>query len=236
MRRQPAQIAALCQGIVVGARPLAERKGVELRVEGLDALPVVHVDPEAFEKVLVNLLGNALKFTDRGGSITVRGHTEEGGVHLVVADTGIGLPTDQLGRIFDRFAQVDGSTTRQHEGTGIGLSLVSELVGLHQGRIWAESEGLGHGAQMHLWLPLGESDVGSEDALAEAVDPSDRPALQNAIAGMGGRARRRRRVLRRRACAWPTSSATSSAPRAPARPTASTTCPSIRPRRPRSSW
>jgi signal transduction histidine kinase len=176
-------------GIVAGARPLAERKGVSLEVEALDDLPRIHADPEAFEKILVNLLGNALKFTERGGAIRVQGVREgRDGVHIVVADTGAGIPRNQLERIFDRFAQVDASNTRKYEGTGIGLALVKELVELHGGRVWAESAGLGHGAQMHVVLPAGQSDVAEGDVLAEAIEDESgelRPALRNAIAGMG---------------------------------------------------
>src|SRR5262245_60764486 len=187
VQRRPVRVAQLCEGIVAGARPLAERKGVSLEVEALDELPEIHVDPEAFEKILVNLLGNALKFTERGGAIRVQGVREgRDGVHLVVADTGAGIPPNQLERIFDRFAQVDGSNTRKYEGTGIGLALVKELVELHGGRVWAESHGLGHGAQMHVVLPRGESDA-APDAVAEALENADevRPALRNAMAAMG---------------------------------------------------
>ncbi|MEM7411111.1 MAG: ATP-binding protein [Myxococcota bacterium] len=189
--RRPVQLHDLVDNIVSGARPLAERKGVLLDHEGFSALPVVHADSEAFEKILVNLLGNALKFTDAEGEIWVKGWEEAQGdapgVHLVVTDTGEGLEADQLGRIFDRFAQVDGSNTRKHEGTGIGLSLVQELVKLHGGRIWAESEGLGHGAQMHVVLPVGESDEETRDAVAEALaeEAGQGESLQRALGGLG---------------------------------------------------
>jgi signal transduction histidine kinase len=186
---------------VAGARPLAERKGVMLEIEGLEDLPEIHVDPEAFEKILVNLLGNALKFTERGGAIRVHGVREgQGGVHIVVADTGAGIPANQLERIFDRFAQVDASGTRKYEGTGIGLALVKELVELHGGRVWAESHGLGRGAQMHVVLPQGESDA-EPDAVAEAIESDAavgngngngaevHPALRNAMAAMAAELR-----------------------------------------------
>jgi signal transduction histidine kinase len=186
VRRRPVRVGDIVEEIVSGARPLAERKRVSLTTEGLDALPVIHADPEALEKIVVNLLGNALKFTDADQSITVRATSEAGGIHLVVADTGIGIPAEQLGRIFDRFAQVDGSSTRRHEGTGIGLSLVAELVQLHGGRIWAESEGLGHGAQMHVVLPEGESDVEGQEALDEAViESTSGEAAGRSLAAMG---------------------------------------------------
>ncbi len=177
VRRVPIELRRLVADIVDGALPMAERKGLHLRAEGFDGLPTANVDPDALEKVLVNLIGNALKFTDSGG-ITVRGAPaaagdgrglDAEGVHIVVEDTGVGIPEHQLARVFDRFAQVDGSATRKHEGTGIGLSLVQELVALHGGRVWATSEGDGHGSQMHVLLPLGEADDDpEEEVLLEA--------------------------------------------------------------------
>jgi signal transduction histidine kinase len=158
------------ESLAAGARPLAEQKGVALETVGLGDLPVVNVDSEAIEKVIVNLLGNALKFTDRGGRIEVRGICEEGVVHLVVSDTGVGITADQLDRIFDRFAQADSSSTRRFEGTGIGLALVKELVQLHGGRIWAESAGAGQGAQLHVVLPEGEADAELQEEVLTAAD------------------------------------------------------------------
>jgi signal transduction histidine kinase len=170
VQRRPAQVGAVVEEIITGARPLAERKGVVVETHGLGGLPVICVDPEAFEKIVVNLVGNALKFTESGGRIGVFGEAcEDGSVRLTVEDTGIGIPPAQLERVFDRFAQVDGSTTREHEGTGIGLALAKELVDLHGGRIWAESEGADRGTRMHVVLPKGEADIDGEAALAEPV-------------------------------------------------------------------
>ena len=165
IRRAPLDVGALAAGIVDGAGAMAERKRIRLRGEGLAGLPEVCADRDAIEKVVVNLLGNALKFTEAGGEVVVGARAGEEGVALFVRDTGAGLAPDQLERIFDRFAQADGTASRRHEGTGIGLSLAQELVQLHGGRIWAESAGLGHGATMHVALPWGEAD-GEE---AEAV-------------------------------------------------------------------
>jgi len=174
IHRRPIRASDLVEGIVSGARPLAERKGIALSMTGFQVVPEICADPEALEKVLVNLIGNALKFTDSGGSIEVRGMaTEDGGLALVVVDSGIGIPEEQLARVFDRFAQVDGSSTRRHEGTGIGLSLVRELVELHGGRVWAQSDGLGHGTRMHVVLPPGESDVDDAEAVEEAIVGAD---------------------------------------------------------------
>jgi len=142
---------------------MAERKGVALEMSEMAGLPVLCADPDALEKVLVNLLGNALKFTDDGTISVGARETEEGGIHLTIADTGVGIPPEQLVKVFDRFAQVDGSATRRFEGTGIGLSLVQELVRLHGGKVWAESEGEGCGTCMHVVLPPGEADARSEE-------------------------------------------------------------------------
>jgi signal transduction histidine kinase len=186
LHRQPLEIARVIGDIVESARPMAERKGVELVASCAEGLPCVNADPDALEKILVNLVGNALKFTDAGGRITVHavlddapGNMREPAsdaaapasdcIRITVADSGIGIPPDQLGRVFDRFAQVDGSATRRHEGTGIGLSLVHELTALHGGRAWATSEGLGHGTQFHVTLPRGTADEDAEEVM-EADD------------------------------------------------------------------
>ena len=170
LHRRPVDVGRLAGDLVAGARPLAERKRIALEGVGLEGLPTLHADPDALEKILINLLGNALKFTDPGGRIELRGEAEGDGIHLSVSDTGIGLPADQLERIFDRFAQVDTSATRRHEGTGIGLSLCKELVELHGGRIWAESPGPGGGTRMHVRLPVGVADAPAEEAILAAAD------------------------------------------------------------------
>ncbi len=167
LHRRPLEAGRFVSEVVSGARPMAERKSVALTVTGMDSLPRIHADPEALEKVVVNLLGNALKFTPSGGRIEVRGEAQGDGIHLAVADSGIGIPADHLERIFDRFAQVDASATRAHEGTGIGLSLAKELVELHGGRIWAESPGPGQGATLHVVLPRGQADEGLEEEVLQ---------------------------------------------------------------------
>jgi signal transduction histidine kinase len=169
LRRRMVNLGSLLGEVVIGARPMAERKGISLQTSGLESVPTIHADPDALDKIVMNLIGNAIKFTDPGGSITVRTESEGDGVQITVSDSGIGIPPEQLARIFDRFAQVDTSATRKYEGTGIGLSLVKELAELHGGRAWAESEGVGHGARFHVTLPQGEED----EALEEEVLQTD---------------------------------------------------------------
>ncbi len=176
--RSATALGPIVDELVHGALPLAARKGISLETCQLDSLPRVHVDRDAFEKVIVNLLGNALKFTDRGGRVRVTGHVgDDGGAHLVVSDTGIGLAPDQLDCIFDRFRQVDASATRRYEGTGIGLALTLELVQLHGGRIWAESEGLGRGASLHVVFPVGAADGEASEAVLQTSTGSSLTAL-----------------------------------------------------------
>ena len=173
IHRAPVELDVLVENIVVGARPMAERKNIELSTQVPTPAPTLFADSEALEKILVNLVGNSLKFTESGGKISVGAEAVPEGVEVFVRDTGIGLATDQLGRVFDRFAQVDASATRMHEGTGIGLSLTQELIALHEGRIWAESDGLGQGTTMRFFLPTGASDAAPEEAAVVTADSGD---------------------------------------------------------------
>ena len=158
IHRRAMRLAPLVEELVTGAQALADRKGIEISAVGFSDLPEVNADAEAIEKVLVNLVGNSLKFTERGDRIELSAERQGDAVALAVSDTGIGIPANKLGSIFDRFAQVDASATRRYEGTGIGLSLAKEMLELHGGRIWAESEGEGAGTTMRLLLPIGEPD------------------------------------------------------------------------------
>jgi len=163
IHRRPIRLAPLVDELLTGAQALAERKGIAISGVGFSELPEINADAEAIEKVLVNLVGNAVKFTDRGGRVELRAWSRGGEVEIAVSDTGIGIPAEKLASVFDRFAQVDASTTRRYEGTGIGLSLAKEMVELHGGRIWAESDGVGAGTTMRLVLPIGEPDDDRDD-------------------------------------------------------------------------
>jgi len=171
--RAPVALDQLVENIVIGALPMAERKQIDLFSSVPAPAPQLYADAEALEKILVNLLGNALKFTEPGGEIEIGVDSKDEGVEIFVRDSGIGLTTDQLGRVFDRFAQVDSSATRKHEGTGIGLSLSQELISLHGGRIWAESDGDGQGTTMRFFLPTGEPDSGAEEAVVVTAESGD---------------------------------------------------------------
>ncbi len=158
--RRPMQLSSLVEELLASAEPLARRKQVQLEMNGFGEVPTINGDAAALDKVFVNLVGNALKFTDSGGRITVSAKVMgDDEVALAVADTGVGIPPSQLEAVFDRFAQVDDSATRRHEGTGIGLALAKEMVELHGGRIWAASDGEGRGTTIHIVIPIGEPDA-----------------------------------------------------------------------------
>ncbi|MCY1047298.1 ATP-binding protein [Corallococcus sp. bb12-1] len=134
----PTDLAALTQGLASGFRSTLERAGLTLEVDCPPLPHAVRVDPEQWEKVVLNLLSNAFKFTHAGGiRVSLRWRDPE--VVLSVADTGTGIPAEELPRIFERFHRVQGARGRSYEGSGIGLSLVRELVKLHGGDIHVES-------------------------------------------------------------------------------------------------
>ncbi|MCA9453064.1 MAG: hypothetical protein KC584_10625, partial [Nitrospira sp.] len=127
------------------------------------------------KKVLYNLLSNAFKFSDpHEGQVWIRLSTKEHFIELEVEDNGIGIPPDQLGRIFDRFTQVESSATRRYEGSGIGLALVKEIVMLHGGTIAVESDP-GRGSVFTITLPRGN--VTADQMLAIQDDEEDRDIL-----------------------------------------------------------
>lgn len=148
----------------------AERARVHF-VEELGAhLPKVLIDPDKVQQVLVNLISNAIKFNRPGGQVIVRaefapmrrpfeedffGEEAADALRVSVSDTGIGIPEDQLSRIFDAFYQVDSSSTREHGGAGLGLSIVRKLIEAHGGEVWVESI-VGAGATFHFTLPIAE--------------------------------------------------------------------------------
>jgi histidine kinase len=152
---RPLDAAALMQ---VAAKRLAHQfqaKDVELALQ----LPSDHLqilaDEDRITQVLTNLLGNALQYTPAAGKVTVSVSQAENFARFSITDTGIGLPPEQLGRIFDRFYRVDKSRSRQAGGgSGIGLTIARHIVEAHGGRIWAESTGEGQGSSFHFTLQL----------------------------------------------------------------------------------
>ncbi len=160
------------RGITMSFHSLAERKEIFFDVHAVDENVEIHFDKEKMEKIITNLLSNAFKFTPDHGEIVVTLSPtplpkEEGqGVMVSVRDTGIGIPPEKLPHIFDRFYQVDSTSTRMQEGTGIGLALVKDLVALHHGTITVTSEP-GKGSEFIVTLPIGKSHLKPEEIVDE---------------------------------------------------------------------
>lgn len=133
-------------------RPMAESKRQTLTLPECDEAVDIHADPDLFKQLLVNVLENAVKFTDEGSHIEVRLEPEATAVRVRVVDDGPGIPTDKLDKIFERFYQVDGTNSRRHNGSGLGLAIARSIATWHDGRIWAESR-RGEGAQFIISLP-----------------------------------------------------------------------------------
>jgi PAS domain S-box-containing protein len=151
--REHTDVAQLAELIVSDAQPLAGARGLTLEFASHLEQEALAIDRGLFEKILMNLLGNALKFTPRGGRVDVLLRARGEHFELTVRDTGIGIAAVDHERIFERFQQGDATSTRQYGGTGLGLALVKEFSGLLGGRVSVESEE-GRGACFSVLLPL----------------------------------------------------------------------------------
>jgi PAS domain S-box-containing protein len=155
--------------------PAATAKGIEILASVPPALPAVLGDEGRLQQVFWNLLSNAVKFTPRGGAVTIRAAEDDSMVRVMVQDSGKGIDPDFLPHVFEAFTQQDASSTRAHEGIGLGLSIARSLVELHGGRIRAASEGAGSGATFTVEFPVISSQKSSRRA-ANASAPAATPA------------------------------------------------------------
>ena len=159
--------AALIRGVVTNFDSSPTRR---IHLKGLTEPVAIEGDSRQLKKVLYNLLSNAFKFSDpQEGRVWIRLVVKGDFIELEVEDNGIGIPRDQLTRIFDRFTQVEGGATRRYEGSGIGLALVKEIIGLHGGTIAAESD-LGRGSIFTITVPRGNV---SQDYVFAVQDEED---------------------------------------------------------------
>ncbi|NET38712.1 MAG: response regulator, partial [Cyanothece sp. SIO1E1] len=163
-RFQPCDLAAFIRQTIESFRPYCDRKSLYLKTH-LQPCPSIYIDQEKFDRVLYNLLSNAMKFTAEGGSITVSLKSAEHHCWLQIEDTGIGIRPDQLPHLFERFRQADGSANRNYEGSGLGLALVKELVELHGGQISVDSV-YGQGTTFKVQLQVGMTHLPAEQVIA----------------------------------------------------------------------
>lgn len=147
-------LLALTQEVVDEVMPRTEELGVKLSIEKPEALPAVLADPDKIKEVLFNFIGNSLKFTPNGGSITVRYARKDGMVETNVTDTGSGVEPDDIDKLFQKFGLIAGSyTTNQPAvGTGLGLYICRSIIELHHGKVKAASEGRGKGSTFSFTL------------------------------------------------------------------------------------
>jgi PAS domain S-box-containing protein len=152
MRYTPADLSALVRMVASLFESVAADRGVDFRVDVPPALPA-QVDAEKFQRIVLNLLSNALKFTPDRGAIEISLRESEGRAALTVRDSGPGIPGDMREAVFEPFRQLEDHATRRHGGTGLGLAIVQEFVTLHRGSVAIE-DAPGQGALVRVLLPL----------------------------------------------------------------------------------
>jgi signal transduction histidine kinase len=156
----------LVEAALYALHTLSESGGVTLEARYEEPLPLVHADPERVTQLLSNLVGNALKFTPAGGRVDVGVQPFGDGVIVSVADTGAGIPADQLPHVFDRFYQVSGARKGARHGAGLGLTIARGIVEAHGGTISIESAP-GRGATVRFTLPGAREDHAADPAASE---------------------------------------------------------------------
>ncbi|MGO8931118.1 MAG: ATP-binding protein [Limisphaerales bacterium] len=173
VKREPLEVAEFVKGLASAARQVADDKRLRLETFVDPAVGTVLADRDKLEKVVLNLLFNALKFTPAGGRVELRAEKRGEALMLMVADTGMGISEKNLAHVFDRFWQADGSSKRKYQGVGIGLALVKELVEIHGGEVAVQSQE-GKGTTFTVTLPYQKA-VPAQTPKPEAV-PETAPA------------------------------------------------------------
>ncbi len=153
--QQPLQIAMLLNQVRLAFRAQAAQRHITLEIEPSEDLPLVSADALRLHQVLSNLIENALKFTPERGRITLSAQPSNGDVEVIVRDTGVGIDPGEHEKIFDRFYRIKRGEQVEDKGSGLGLAICREIIRLHGGKIWAESN-LGKGAAFHLTLKVAE--------------------------------------------------------------------------------
>lgn len=155
LSRQMINIGKIIQEAAESLERWRETKKIRLKIEIEPNLPDVYADPDRVNQIFVNLLSNAIKFTPANGQITIKAEVQEKGDYLEISvrDTGIGIPQNQLDKVFERFKQVSGLSVEPIQGIGLGLSITREIVKMHGGKIWVESK-LNEGSKFSFLLPL----------------------------------------------------------------------------------
>lgn len=157
LKFEPVDMKSLLQGIGWQMGPLLQGKKQKLNMELPPSLPIVQGDGQRLEQVVLNLMTNATKFTPEGGNVTLRACKREGELLVEVQDDGIGIAREEQTRLFKPYSRLS-SDRQRHPGLGLGLALAKQVVELHGGKIWAESEP-GKGSTFSFSLPLGKPKI-----------------------------------------------------------------------------
>ncbi|HIG0357719.1 TPA: ATP-binding protein [Clostridium sporogenes] len=162
-------IISLIEEITLSVTSYAESKGINIIFDTNVEEKIIAVDPDKIERIILNLLSNSIKFTNNGGNIFVNVKDSEEHVYIHVKDTGVGIPSDKLESIFERFFQIDKTLKKNKEGTGIGLHLVKSFVEMHKGTVTINSE-LGKGTEFIIKLPstVCDENIKSKNVVYEA--------------------------------------------------------------------
>jgi two-component system phosphate regulon sensor histidine kinase PhoR len=152
LKKDPLPIAELISSVVDALRPMAESKQQTVQMEVASGLPPLRADSQKIHQVIINLLHNAICYTPEKGNIFIEAKAVEKGTEVSVSDNGIGIPPEDIPRIFERFYRVDKGRSRDLGGTGLGLSIVKHIVEAHGGRVSVESKP-GHGSRFTFFLP-----------------------------------------------------------------------------------
>ena len=163
LRREPVDLGAMLGNAVETSRPLIEAARHDLQLDLPEEPVTLIADPVRLAQIVANLLNNAAKYTEEGGRISLSARREGNYAVISVRDTGVGIPVEVLPRVFDLFTQADRTYHRAQGGLGIGLTLVRTLVELHGGTVSAKSEGVGHGSEFVVRLPLGVEVAGDRE-------------------------------------------------------------------------
>lgn len=175
---EPVDLVRVAEEAVTAIRPAAEGKQIALDLVAEEPVAIIRGDERRLHQVIWNLLTNAVKFTDRGGSVRVHLSTVPDRVRIDFIDTGRGIDPAFLPHVWERFRQADSSASRQHGGLGLGLSVVRHLVELHGGTVSAESEGLGRGATFTIELPRPPYALPTRTVSME-IEPPSTPSTGN---------------------------------------------------------
>jgi signal transduction histidine kinase len=168
----PLDLSALVRGLLELHRPSSEARGLTLVCELPDEAVWIDADVTRIDQVVTNLVTNAIKYSERGGTITIRlDASTPKTARLSVRDTGVGIAAEHLPELWDLFYQVDRSLARSQSGLGIGLTMVKRIVELHHGRVHVASEGLGKGAEFTIELPAIEAPVAAEPPRRDSSEP-----------------------------------------------------------------